>query len=459
MRNQCLYEIEFSKLPGNAGMICRFHDTAGRAILAPMSASESSEAAKANKPDDEVQAAFRQFAADFEPFEATAAGHRMLNIFVDKKSGARFCECHIKASKLIRKATTNVPLDPEEQPEYRANRELVTDAAAFARMQEDAAEGRSFSNIVAEYTHDFDPDLPLKIIGGQHRFKAIETALAKGVDEYHGVKVYLSLNMDQRLDVQLISNTNIAISSDLYDRMQETFKGPELRNWAQKAGLLAPGQDFADRGGRGRQISVQAARTFILNYYKGKSVEPKKFDSLDTTPILSTSGSDDASWNELRETNKQIWADSGLARAASEYAKLIRAQRDAFANSNPKPPVDYPEKTSNAAVMSAWAYVAGMLHNNAVRLQRHYDLASAAGRDPLNAAQLAKGRHRSDAANYRGLGYRTDIRERGRLVELFFQQADDGRGITKNAIDVAIAKHHAKLALLDVQKAQAKVVG
>jgi hypothetical protein len=193
-----------------------------------------------------------------------------------------------------------------------------------------------------------------------------------------------------------------------------------------------------------------------LNYYRGRAVDAKKFDNTDTTPILSPSGGDDAAWNELRAAKPDLWKDPALAVAAKEFAKLAKAQRDAFANRSPKPPVDYPEKTSNAAVMSAWAYIAGMLHNNGVRLKRHYDLAAATGRDPLNAAALAKGRHRTDPANYRGLGYRTDTRERGRLVELFFLQAEEGKGITKNSIDVAIAKYHAKLALLDVQKAQAK---
>jgi hypothetical protein len=399
--------------------------------------------------------AYKQFAREFVPFEWISQP-KSLAILIDGKSDARFCECHIQASKLVPLATTDVPLDPEEQAEYRANRELVIGADAFARMKEDALAGRVFSNIVAEYTKEFDPQHPLKIIGGQHRFEAIKLALEKGVDAYHGVKVYLNLNMDQRLDVQLISNTNIGISGDLYDRMQETFKGPELRNWCQAAGLLAATQDFADRGARGGRISVQTARTFIINYYRGRGVDAKKFDNTDTTPALSPSGSDDAAWNELRNEKPDLWKDSGLCIAAREFAKLVKAQRDAFANRSPKPPVDYPEKTLNAAVMSAWAYVAGMLHNNSVRLKRHYDLANTTGRDPLNAPALAKGRHKSDPANYRGLGYRTDTRERGRLVELFYQQAEDGRGITKNSIDVAIAKYHAKLALLDVQKAQAK---
>ena len=104
-------------------------------------------------------------------------------------------------------------------------------------MKEDAISGRTFSNIVTEYTKDFDASHPLKIIGGQHRFEALKAALTHGTDEYHGVKVYMGLTTEQRLDVQLISNTNIATSSDLFDRMQETYKGPQLRSWCQAVGL------------------------------------------------------------------------------------------------------------------------------------------------------------------------------------------------------------------------------
>ncbi len=401
----------------------------------------------------EVSAAYKEFADAFEPYETTKKPPSLV-VFTDSKSAARFCECHIRASKLVALATTDVPLDPE-QPDYRANRELVTNHAAFAQMKEDAVAGRAFSNIVAEYTKDYDPEHPLKIIGGQHRFEAIKVGLAAGIDQYHGVKVYLDLNMDQRLDVQLISNTNIAISSDLYDRMQETFKGPELREWCQTVGLLDPGKDFADRGGRGRPFSVQAARTFIVNFYKGKSIDAKNnFDVSDTTPTLCPSGEDDAEWNAIRQ-QANLWKDPGLITAAKEFASLVKAQRKAFSGKSGIP-IDYPEKTLNGAVMAAWVYVAGMLQANNVRLQRHFSLAKTAGRDPLNAAALAKGRHRSDPPNYRGLGYRTDTRERGRLVELFYLQSENGGGITKNSIDIAIAKYHAKLALLDVKKAEAK---
>ena len=47
-------------------------------------------------------------------------------VFVDARTGARFCECHILALKPPPLATVDVPIDPEQQEEYRANRDLVT---------------------------------------------------------------------------------------------------------------------------------------------------------------------------------------------------------------------------------------------------------------------------------------------------------------------------------------------
>lgn len=395
-----------------------------------------------------------EFLRAFDPLE----GNQVL-ILTDSRTGAKYCECHVKASKLIPLGTTDVPLDPEDQADYRANRELVENAPAFARMIEDAKGGRSFSNIVAEWATDFDKEHPLKIIGGQHRFEAIQSALAAGRDEYHGIKVYFDLNMDQRLDVQLISNTNIAISGDLFDRMHETAMGPELRDWAQSVGLLEKGQDFADRRSRGGPISVQQARTFILNYHSGKGIDAKKFDLTETTPDLCASGQHDDDWEKLRANQPDMWKDEGLLRAGAEFANLVKAQREACGKANPKPPFDHFEKAMNSAILAAWAYVSGILHNNENRLKRHYALSGAAGKDPLNASALAKGRHKTDPENYRGLGYRTDAKERGRLTELFYAQAEDGTGIAKAKIDVAIAKYHAKQAVLEVQKLEAKSGG
>lgn len=398
----------------------------------------------------------QDLAKESQPLESHA---QMLEL-KDAKTGARYCECHIRASKIISLGTTDVPLDHEEQPEYRANREIVLNSSAYKTMIEDAKKGRSFSNIVAEYTKEFDDEHPLKIIGGQHRFEAIREALASGIDEYHGVKVYLGLDITQRLDVQLISNTNIAISRDLIDRLQEGFHGPDLRNWCQSVGLLDVGQDFADSYERGGPISVKMARTFITNYFKGMKVSPKEFNLTDTTPVICPTGGSDPDWDKLKTDNPKLWIDPKLMQAAKEFASLVNAQKNVFKGKQPqKPKPDYPEKALNIAVISAWAYIAGMIHSNTTRLQRHFDLRKATGKDTLNADALAKGRHKSDAQNYRGLGYRTDPQERGRFVELFYLQAEGGKGITPSAVDIAIKQYHVKQAQLEVLKAKAKAQG
>lgn len=395
----------------------------------------------------------QQFAKEFQPLETQ---DQLLQL-IDAKTGARYCECHLKAAKIVSLGTTDVPLDHEEQPDYRANREIVLNSSAYKTMIDDAKQGRSFSNIVAEYTKDFDDEHPLKIIGGQHRFEAIREALSGGIDEYHGVKVYLGLDITQRLDVQLISNTNIAISRDLIDRLQEGFRGPDQRKWCQAVGLLETGQDFSDSYERSGPISVKIARTFITNYFKGVTINSKEFDLTDTTPVVCPTGVSDPEWEKLKSDDPKLWSHPKLLEAAKEFAALVSAQRNAFkGKQNPKPKPDYPEKALNIAIISAWAYTAGILHANATRLKRHFDLQTATGKDPLNADALAKGRHKTDPQNYRGLGYRTDPQERGRLVELFYLQAEEGKGITPTAIDIAIKQFHVKQAQLEVIKAKAK---
>lgn len=380
----------------------------------------------------------------------------VLHVFVDARTRALYSECHIAADKLIALGTTDVALDPEDQPDYRANREIVADHAAFHAMKDDARQRRSFSNIVAEYTTDFDPEHPIKIIGGQHRFEAIREALDNGVNERHGLKVYFGLTAEQRLDAQLISNTVIAVSTDLYDRMQETVRGPELRDWCQRVGLLQQGEDFSDKRRRGEQITVRAARTFIVNYYLGEEAAAARtdFDKTETNPRICKSGVVDPDWEKIRKTKKP-WKDAKLEAAGREFAKLVEAQRKAFQGKK-RANIDYQEKAHNFAVISAWAFTAGYLNGNPVRLSRHFALKDQTGRDPLNAAALAKGRHKTDADNYRGLGYRTDAKERGRFVELFYLQAEKGNGITADLIDLAMKKYHAKQATLEVHRAEAQ---
>ena len=50
---------------------------------------------------------------DLDPFEASERLEHC--IFQDDRTGAYFCECHVKASKIIEFGTTDVPLDPDDQ--------------------------------------------------------------------------------------------------------------------------------------------------------------------------------------------------------------------------------------------------------------------------------------------------------------------------------------------------------
>lgn len=320
------------------------------------------------KPD--VKKQIEDFSNAFNPLEGN------LYIFEDSITKAIYCECHILANTIIEKGTIDSPLDAEGQSEYRANRDIVEDSTAFLQMKNDALKKRSFSNIVAEYNTSFDETHPLKIIGGQHRFTAILEALSEGISQSHGLKVYFDLNTDQRLDVQLISNTNIAVSSDLLDRMLETVKGPELRTWCQSAGLLNEHEDFADRKQRGSRFTVRAARTFIMNYYAGTKIPSKDFFSTKTTPVLAKTGGLDEDWERLKMTTPNIWTDSKLLEAGKAFAQLIAKQQAAFLKKNGTPlNSEFSDKASSYAVVAAWAFIAGTLSNNKVRLERHYSLS------------------------------------------------------------------------------------
>jgi hypothetical protein len=397
-----------------------------------------------------LQASLDEFKWTAKPIETE------IPVFKDNRTGARFCECHLLASVFVPLSTTDAPLDPAKQAEYKANRALVVDHEAFARMKSDAKQKRHFSNLVAEFRTDFDPYHPIKIIGGQHRFRAIADALEGGVDEIHGLKVYMTLTTVQRQDVMLISNTNIEVSGDLYDRMQETAKGPALRTWCQQVGFLSDKQDFTDRLKRGGAINVQLVHTFITNFYRGKKVDPAEFANVETAPVKCPRGKHDPAWDSLTKEYPNMLSDVGLRTAATEFNALARSQRAAFVGRSRKHKLDWPDKAISVAVLSAWAYVAGVLQKNDVRLQRLYALKNTQGRDPLNAEALMKGRHHTDPETYRGLGARSNPRELGCLAELFFYHAENAKGITKLTIDVAMSQYFAKQSVLEAKRQRDK---
>src|ERR1700722_3510365 len=122
-------------------------------------------------PRRKANQSFEEFRTQFEPLETS------IEVLTDKCAGAKYCECHIKAKKLIKLGTTHASLDTEH-PNYKANREVDLNHRAFLRMKQDATKGRTFSNIVAEYRKDSDLANPLKMPGGSDRFEAIVSGLS-----------------------------------------------------------------------------------------------------------------------------------------------------------------------------------------------------------------------------------------------------------------------------------------
>jgi len=155
-----------------------------------------------------------------------------------------------------------------------------------------------------------------------------------------------------------------------------------MRDWCHATGMLPQGQDFADRQTRAGRLAVSLARTFIHSFYLGKQVTSVTFKETETTPVLYAAGRDDEQWENFLTEHPDIWKDTALLRAGQEFAKLANAQRATFKDQKKVPgkdqkkiPGDFPYKAMNAAVMSAWAYTAGMLQQNPARLARHYALS------------------------------------------------------------------------------------
>ncbi|WEX09661.1 hypothetical protein [Chelativorans sp. AA-79] len=146
-------------------------------------------------------------------------------------------------------------------------------------------------------------------------------AVEEGVDVHHGLKVYFNLTKEQRLDVQVISNTNISVPTDLLDRMYATMEGKDLRAWCQKVGLLEKGQDFADRSKHGAPMTVKEARTFIANFCLGKAIPAEKFESVETVPQVVESGErHPVLWEDTVKNNPDLWSDLQLLEAGKRFA-------------------------------------------------------------------------------------------------------------------------------------------
>lgn len=373
-------------------------------------------------------------------------------ILQDGKSRSYYVRCSLAANEAASRLDLNAKLIPESEDSFRANRELLLDHNTYKKMRADAESGREFGDIIVEYNTDYSPERPLKVWGGQHRSKAIEEAFdTNGVKRFHGFRVHFLLTKEQRTELALVSNTNINISNDLFDRqLEETLVGPELRKWCQKVGLLAEEEDFPSQGSRSEKITTRQARTFIVNFHRGKDrgkeLSKAELDKTVYQPYLCESGHTlDAEYERIVEKRgASLWKDTTLIEAARALAALHEGQQKAVKTGkgirNNK---GFRNKALTDSVLAAWSYVAGLLQNHPERLANHLAMPKKVkGRpDPLNASDMSNFKHAEDPATYRGLGTRAAMKDRERMAQVFLARSTAANlGFDKQLMNKAVSQ-------------------
>jgi len=360
-------------------------------------------------------------------------------IFRDGASGAYYIKASLLASDAVKLCDLNAKLDMASTDGYKSNRQLFLNHLTYQRMAADAVKGREFNDIIVEYTVQYNSEIPLKVWGGQHRINAIFGAYSKS-DRYHGFRIYFNLNKVQRTEIALISNTNISVSNDTFDRMiEETIYGGVLRKWCQKVGFLSENEDFPDIGSRSEKITVKKARCLVVNFYLGNERGQKiSADELDRnvyepylveTGVKTGAGSEitaDPAYEKIME-QRDILHDDALLLAGQRFLALHNAQYQAVTDpkTSTKNIKGYKNKVFVESVLCGWSYVAGLLQSHPTRLENHYHIPRTSGKvpDPLNAEEMSKYKHDKDEPTYRGLGTRSALRDRQRIAQLFLAKS------------------------------------
>ena len=376
-------------------------------------------------------------------------------IFQDGASGSYYTKCSITAKDATKWCDLNAKLDIKSSEGYRANRQLYEKHITFQRMKIDAEKGREFNDIIVEYNTEYDSNKPLKVWGGQHRIRAISSSHTKS-NRYHGFRIYFNLSKDQRTEVALISNTNIAVSNDTFDRIiEETLYGGVLRIWCQKVGFLSEGEDFPDVGSRSEKITVKRARSFIVNYYFGKErgseLKSNELDRNTYEPYLAETGikggtgiTADPAYSQIME-QYDVLDDQELLTAGKRFLALHNAQYRAVIDPKSNIPnrKGYRSKAFVESVLCGWSYVAGLLQTHPDRLVNHYRIPKTSGKipDPLNAVEMSKYKHDKDDPTYRGLGTRSAIADRQRVAQLFLAKSlEENVLIDQKFMDKAVSQ-------------------
>ena len=354
-------------------------------------------------------------------------------IFQDGVNNSYYIKCQVSARIASKIIDLNAKIKAKDPESFRANRELMLKDTTYLKMKLDASKGREFNDIIVEYNSEYNADNPLKVWGGQHRAHAISGAI-NSANRYHGFKVYFDLNEKQRTEVALISNTNMGVSDDTFDRMlEETSFGNTLRKWCQKIGFLGPKEDFPDVGSRSEKITVKLARSFIVNYYmgldKGKTIKSEELDKNIYDPYVTETGvSIDPKYDKIMsEKGNKILSDKSLIEAGEKFIELHKAQYKAVKGNREKirNRKAYRNKAFVISVLCGWSYIAGLLQNHGARLLNHYKIPKTTSKipDPLNAEEMSNFKHDSDLPTYRGLGTRQSAKDMQRLAQVFLAKS------------------------------------
>jgi len=352
-------------------------------------------------------------------------------VYQDGCNDSYYIKCSLLAADAKKLCDLKAKLDVSSQDSYKANRDLLLENNTYLKMAADAVKGREFNDIIVEYTKDYNPQTPLKVWGGQHRISAISKAVNKS-NRYHGFRIYFGLSKDQRTDLALISNTNISVSNDTFDRIvEETIFGDVLRKWCQNVGFLSANDDFPDIGSRSENITVKRARSFVVNFYmglkRGEKLASNDLDRQIYEPYLVTTGVTIDSEYEKIMKKKYILDDTVLFKAGQRFLALHNAQFRAVTEGGKKIKnrKAYRNKALIESVLCGWSFVAGLLQQHPTRLDNHYRIPKVSSKipDPLNAEEMSHFKHDSDERTYRGLGTRSSQKDRQRIAHLFLAKS------------------------------------
>ena len=400
------------------------------------------------KSNPEVEKVVNKFLANVSTLEKNL--DMPIVIFQDGKNGAYYIKCSITANNACTLVDLDAKLDVKNPESFRANRELLLKHRTYQTMKIDSEEGREFNDIIVEYNLAYNNTKPLKVWGGQHRIHAISEAKSKS-NRYHGFRIFFNLNKQQRTEVALISNTNIAVSNDTFDRMlEETLFGDFLRKWCQKVGFIEKREDFPSIGAKSEKITVKLARSFIVNFYLGKEKRNQlTTDAIDENvyePYLTETGvTVDSKYKEIMDTlGEKLLTDAELLEAGKRFLVLHNAQYRAVKENKAKivNRKSFKNKAFVESVLCGWAYIAGLLQSDKKRLQNHYRIPKTTANipDPLNAFEMSKFKHDSDRPTYRGAGTRSSLKDRQRIAQLFLAKSlHDNCVFDKRFLDGAVS--------------------